>query len=135
MIWKNFLLAFTKYATFTGRSRRQEYWSFFLVTILFGAAASVWDNILFDNEVFARMLDAFFFIPSLAVGARRLHDTGRSGWWQLIALTGIGYIVLLVWWAQDSHYDRNKWGDSPKYSIRDIEIEDEPTSFSDEQIV
>ncbi|RYF53877.1 MAG: DUF805 domain-containing protein, partial [Comamonadaceae bacterium] len=40
--------------------------------------------------------------PELAVGTRRLHDIGRSGWWQLLLLTGIGFLLLLVWWAQPS---------------------------------
>ena len=134
MIWKNFLLALSKYTSFTGRSRREEFWGFFLMTLLFGAAASAWDNILFDNEVFARMLDLFFFIPSLAVSTRRLHDVGRSGWWQLIALTGIGFLVLLYWYAKDSDFDRNEYGDSPKYGMTNIDIEDGKV-MDDEQIV
>ncbi|EMY67904.1 PF05656 domain protein [Leptospira vanthielii serovar Holland str. Waz Holland = ATCC 700522] len=39
-------------------------------------------------------------LPSLSVGARRLHDTGKSGWWQLIGITGIGVLVLIFFWAQ-----------------------------------
>jgi uncharacterized membrane protein YhaH (DUF805 family) len=53
-------------------------------------------------------------LPSLAVGARRLHDTGRSGWWQLLWIVIIvGWIFLIVWWCADSHGD-NKYGPSPK---------------------
>jgi len=129
MIWQNFMLALSKYATFSGRSRRAEFWGFFLITLIFGGVANFWDNLIFDREIFGSMLDMAFFIPTIAVSARRLHDIGRSGWWQLIALTGIGVIVLLVWYAKDSDFDSNQFGDSPKYGadgkVRDIPIEDE----------
>ncbi len=49
-------------------------------------------------------------LPSLAVGARRLHDTGRSGWWQLLYLTIIGIIILIVWWVADGDKKNNKFG-------------------------
>ena len=51
-----------------------------------------------------------FFIPSLAVGARRLHDTNRSGWWQLIAFTIIGLIPLIIWLASVGEKKKNKYG-------------------------
>lgn len=131
MIWQNFLLALNKFAKFNGRSRRAEYWSFFLVTMLFGMAASAWDNAIFEGEVFARMLDMVFFIPSIAVSTRRLHDIGRSGWWQLIALTGIGILVLLYWYSKDSEQTTNEFGRSPKYDFANGDDE----SFNDDQIV
>ncbi|MEM9527855.1 MAG: DUF805 domain-containing protein [Bacteroidota bacterium] len=133
MIWQNFLLALNKFATFKGRSRRAEYWGFFLVTILFGMAASAWDNAIFEGEVFARMLDMVFFIPSIAVSTRRLHDIGRSGWWQLIALTGIGFFVLLYWYCKDSEQTTNEYGPSPKYGLANGN--DEPFMNDDDQIV
>jgi uncharacterized membrane protein YhaH (DUF805 family) len=115
-IWENFTLAFSKYAQFNGRSRRGEFWGFILITMLLGIAASSWDGIFFGNsEALENLLDVVFFIPSIAVGARRLHDTGRSGWWQLIALTGVGVILLIIWWAQDSDEYPNNYGYSPKY--------------------
>lgn len=49
-------------------------------------------------------------LPSLAVGARRLHDIGRSGWWQLLIFTVIGIISLIVWWASDTSPTDNKYG-------------------------
>lgn len=115
-IWDNFLLALSKYSQFHGRSRRAEFWGFWLITMLIGILASRWDGVLFsDSDFFEGMVNFIFFIPGIAVGARRLHDIGRSGWWQLIALTGIGYLVLLYWWAQDSDEYPNDWGTSPKY--------------------
>jgi len=133
MIWKNFILALNNYLKFEGRSRRAEFWSFVLVTMLFGAAASFWDNIMFDgNEVFENMLNLAFLVPSIAVSTRRLHDIGRSGWWQLIALTGIGFFVLIYWYAQDSENNRNEYGGSPKYDFVDS---DNDTLYNDNEIV
>ena len=115
-IWDNFLLALTKFSQFDGRSRRAEFWGFFLIAMLISIVASKWDGVLFNNsDFFEGMVKLIFFIPFLAVGARRLHDTGRSGWWQLIGLTGIGWLVLLYWWSKDSDEFPNKWGISPKY--------------------
>ena len=61
------------------------------------------------------ILGLVHFIPSLAVTVRRLHDTGKSGWWLLIAfIPFIGAIVLLVFLVQDSHPGTNEWGPNPK---------------------
>lgn len=118
MVWQNFLLALNNYLKFDGRSRRAEFWGFFLVTILFGAVASFWDSLLFDgNERLENLVNLAFFLPSLAVSTRRLHDIGRSGWWQLIAFSGIGLLVLLYWYAQDSERGSNEYGSSPKYDF------------------
>lgn len=115
-IWNNFRLALGKFSQFNGRSRRAEFWGFFLITAIAGIIAGIWDETLFSRaEPFDALVTLIFLIPSLAVGARRLHDTGRSGWWQLIALTGIGYLVILYWCAQDGEFGDNKWGISPKY--------------------
>lgn len=56
------------------------------------------------------LLNLALFLPSLAVGARRLHDVGRSGWWQLLAFTVIGLIPLIIWWATDTKQEQNKYG-------------------------
>lgn len=133
MIWQNFILALNRYLKFDGRSRRAEFWGFFLVTMLFGAAASFWDNILFDgSERFENLVNLAFFLPSLAVSTRRLHDIGRSGWWQLIAFTGIGLFVLFYWYAQDSERNENEYGKSPKYSF---DAGGNDTVYEDEDIV
>lgn len=62
------------------------------------------------GEVLANLVTLVFFIPTIAAGSRRLHDIGRSGWWQLLMLTVIGVIVLIVWWATDSEKANNKFG-------------------------
>lgn len=88
---------FTKYADFNGRASRGEYWWFVLFSVLAMVAASV----------LGRALPAFvvlgMFLPMLAAGVRRLHDTDRSGWWMLIPFVPVvGTIVLIVFLAQPS---------------------------------
>lgn len=88
---------FSKYATFEGTASRSEYWWFFLFLFLGGMAASI------ISDKLAALFYIATLLPSLAAAARRLHDTGRSGWWQLIALIPVvGFIVLLVFLAQES---------------------------------
>jgi len=101
------------YAVFTGRSRRRDYWLATLLNtiIIFVLYALV---LLIPYFIFFYFLYALaVLIPGLAIGVRRLHDTGKSGWWMLLALTGVGAIVLLVFFILDSD-DDNKYGPNPK---------------------
>ena len=84
----------SKYANLSGRASRPEFWWFFLFQVLASLGASMVGDWLNGVVVLALLL------PGLAVGTRRLHDIGRTGWWQLIMLTGIGYFLLMYWWAQ-----------------------------------
>ena len=104
---------FKKYATFTGRASRSEFWWWFLVSFLISAVLSAINSATTGPATAADPTAAFgpFYwvlvvfglatlIPNLALGARRLHDTNRSGWWQLIGLIPvIGSIVLIVFYA------------------------------------
>ena len=86
---------FSKYADFSGRAGRPEFWWFVLFTIVAGMAFSIGGN-LADS-----LWTLVTLVPSIAVGARRLHDTHRSGWWQLLGLIPVvGWIVLIVFLAQ-----------------------------------
>lgn len=116
-----FLIALKKYVDFSGRARRKEYWYFFLFYLLFYFAAAFIDGMFgaFDSEDGMALLTTVFalamLLPSITVGVRRLHDTGRSGWWLLIALVPVlGALVLLFFSVQDSEPGDNRFGPNPK---------------------
>lgn len=110
-----FLKAFKNYAGFQGRARRKEYWMFFLFSTIFSIVVAILDSIVNLNSVLAGLYSLAILLPSLAVGARRLHDTGKSGWWLLISLIPlIGSIILIVFLCQDSEEYDNKYGANPK---------------------
>ena len=85
-----------QYATFSGRAVRSEFWWFFLFQLVVMVVAG------FLGDTVSAIVSIALLLPALAVGARRLHDIGRTGWWQLLSLTGIGVLVLLYWWVQPS---------------------------------
>ncbi|MFN9728450.1 DUF805 domain-containing protein [Acidovorax sp.] len=87
---------FAQYAGFSGRAPRSEFWWFFLFQVLVLLAAAA------VSDTLNALVSLGLLLPGLAVGARRLHDIGRSGWWQLLYLTGIGVLLLLYWFVQPS---------------------------------
>ena len=95
------------YAQITGRASRSEYWWFYLFTVLATAAADT-----FGGSV-GNLASLAFFLPGLALVARRLHDTGRSGWWFFITFTIIGIPVVFYWLVKDSDAGANKYGEGP----------------------
>jgi len=116
----------SNYATFKGRSRRSEYWWIQLFLVLTNLAVAAIDLALMNGDI-----DRFIanggggivgllwilvtIVPALAVLVRRLHDTGKSGWWVLIGLVPfVGTIVLFVFSVLDSDVGDNKFGGSPK---------------------
>ena len=105
-------ICFSKYATFDGQASKGEFWYFILFAFICGVIARIVDVFIFgvSPEGYLGPLgygpayaigSLVFFLPTFSVGARRLHDVGKSGWWQLIALTGIGLIPLIIWWVSD----------------------------------
>ena len=105
--------AFSKYATFTGRSSRPAYWWFYLFNILTLIAALLVDLALGTSGIIYGLVGLALLLPNLAVAVRRLHDAGHSGWWLLIGLLPIiGAIVLLVFTLQGSE-PPNNWGSGP----------------------
>jgi uncharacterized membrane protein YhaH (DUF805 family) len=116
----------SNYTNFKGRARRSEYWFVQLFLVLVNLAAAVIDLALMDGDVdrfianggggiVGLVLILATIIPALAVLIRRLHDTGRSGWWALIGLIPLaGAIVLLVFTVEDSSPKANMYGPSPK---------------------
>lgn len=109
-----FVKCLKNYVTFDGRARRKEFWFFMLVSFILGIIVQIIDAILGTDKMLNGLLNLALFLPSLAVGARRLHDTNRSGWWQLLALTVIGIIPLIIWWASDTKQENNQWGQPAK---------------------
>ena len=96
---------FKKYATFSGRASRSEFWWFMLFQITVVVVMA-----LVLGDVGRSLASLVFLLPSLAVSARRLHDNGRSGWWQLLSLTGIGIFVLIYWYVQPTVEGGNQFG-------------------------
>lgn len=109
-----YLSVMKQYANFNGRARRKEYWMFILFYIIIAIVASVIDGVIGTAGVLAGVVALVHILPSLAVGARRLHDVGRSGWWLLLALTGIGSLVLLFWAVSNGDSGDNSFGADPK---------------------
>lgn len=81
-----------------------------LFCVILGIISEVIDAVLGTKPLVNGLLNLALLLPSLAVGARRLHDIGRSGWWQLLVLTGIGIILLIIWWANDTKKENNEYG-------------------------
>lgn len=116
-----YVQALKKYAVFSGRARRKEYWYFVLFNIIISFVLGFVDGVTgsFSTEAGMGLLGGLYtlaiLIPSLALTARRLHDTDHSGWWLLVSLIPlIGVIVLLVFLVQDSKVGPNKYGENPK---------------------
>ena len=119
MSW--YLEVLQKYAVFDGRARRKEYWMFLLINILVSLVLIAIDNLIgtFISQAGFGLLQGLYslaiLIPSLAVTVRRLHDTGRTGWWVLISLVPvIGGLILLIFMVLDSEPGTNEYGPSPK---------------------
>ena len=110
-----YLGCWKKYAEFSGRARRQEFWMFVLFNFLASVALGFVDGILGTSCALGGLYSLAVLIPALAVGVRRLHDTDRSGWMMLISLIPlVGAIVLLVFLCSDSKPGENRFGANPK---------------------
>jgi len=89
-------ICFKKYASFDGRASRSEYWWFVLFTFLVSMGTGI------ISETLSGLFSLSVLLPSLAVGARRLHDTDRSGWFLLLwFIPVLGWIVLVIWAIQE----------------------------------
>ena len=116
-----YLQVLKKYAVFSGRARRKEYWFFVLFNIIFSIAFTVIDGVTgtLDPTMGIGLLSLLYslavLIPSISVTVRRLHDIGRSGWWLLIILIPLlGAIILLVFMFLDSKSEESQYGANPK---------------------
>jgi uncharacterized membrane protein YhaH (DUF805 family) len=108
-------LCFIKYAQFSGRASRSEFWFFVLFGILGSWIAIIIDTMILnyswekDGPVYL-IFQIIILLPSIAVGARRLHDLNKSGWWQLLVFTIIGLIPLIYWWSKIGENKKNNHG-------------------------
>jgi uncharacterized membrane protein YhaH (DUF805 family) len=93
---------FKKYADFSGRARRKEYWFFIIIIGLIGGVAAAIHPALYG------LFWLGILIPSLAAGVRRMHDTDRSGWWLIVPIVGFVFCCL------DSQPGSNRFGANPK---------------------
>ena len=140
---KWYLKVIKHYADFSGRARRKELWVFVLFNGIFSNAIMVLENVfgitafnfsnvttifynllgtttpdLYGNLGFGWLYLIYNFavlLPSFAVGVRRFHDIGKSGWHYLVGLIPLaGVIILLVWFCKNGQTGENKWGSNPK---------------------
>ena len=101
----------SKYATFSGRASRSEYWWFYLFITLMSWAASVVGSMTGNGDWLGSLISLAFMIPLITAGSRRLHDVGRSGWWQLLVFTVVGTLLLIFWYASKGEEVANEYGD------------------------
>jgi uncharacterized membrane protein YhaH (DUF805 family) len=115
-----YLAVLKNYAGFSGRARRQEFWMFVLVNFVISLVLGIIDAVIGTRtDSGLGLLGAGYslavLIPSIAVAIRRLHDTGRSGWWILIGLVPcVGFIILIVFYAMEGNRGDNQYGPDPK---------------------
>lgn len=121
-------VVFENYATFSGRARRSEFWYYVLANLIIGIIIGIIENMLglgnysssgnsfyYQGGIISNLYSLAVLIPGLAVGVRRLHDTGRSGWNLLFALIPLaGAIILIVFFATEGESGSNKFGKDPK---------------------
>jgi uncharacterized membrane protein YhaH (DUF805 family) len=112
--------AWKKYAVFTGRSTRKEYWMFVLINLIASIIVSI-----VGASLRIKHLDQIYglavLLPGIGIGIRRLHDIGRSGWWMLIGLIPIvGTIILIVFQVKEGQPGENKYGTNPKKATNNV---------------
>lgn len=126
-----------KFATFSGRARRKEYWLWQVFTWILGGLLFAWLFAAIPNKVVGpdewmavsgnlfegptrlpmiviSLVSLALFLPSLAVAVRRLHDSDKSGWWLLLNLLAVGALVLLIFFLIDGTRGTNSYGPDPK---------------------
>ena len=118
---QSWVLFFRNYANFSGRSSRSAYWFWFLWSVIISLfieilRASIGGE-LSPVDIIDLVWSLGILVPSFALAARRLHDVGRSGWWQLIALTIVGIIPLFIWFVRVGDSDTNKYGDNEEQGL------------------
>lgn len=115
-----YIEALKKYAIFSGRARRKEYWMFILFNIIIVLALTLFDKLVgtfcdaTGHGFFGTLYSFAVIVPNLSVSVRRLHDTGRSGLYFFLAFIPVVNFVLLYFLIQDSTPGENEYGENPK---------------------
>lgn len=110
---------FGKYSNFETRASRSEFWWFQIFLTIVSNVLTILDtmNGSINQGIGVGLLSGLFLlatiVPSISVLVRRLHDTGRSGWWGLLSLTGIGILFLLYWFVLEGEENKNRYGENP----------------------
>lgn len=113
---QSWVLFFRNYAKFSGRSSRSAYWFWVLWSVIITLVIEILRASIGGEVSPVDIIDLVWslaiIVPGFALAARRLHDVGRSGWWQLIVLTIVGIIPLFIWLVRAGDSDTNKYGDN-----------------------
>lgn len=109
-------LCFNKYATFSGRATRAEFWWWELFGVIVGAITGWWGVFGTVGDLLSGLVSLALLLPSLAVCVRRMHDIGKGGGWIFINLIPlVGWIIFIVWCCKPSEPMPNRFGDVPAY--------------------
>ncbi len=103
-----YIAVLKQYAVFSGRARRKEYWMFVLFNFIISLILGLVEGLIGGPGILANLYSLAVLIPSIAVGVRRMHDTDRSGWWLLLPIVNIVFLVF------DSQPEENRFGPNPK---------------------
>lgn len=112
-----YIQALKSYADFSGRSRRKEFWFFVLFNFIIGFTLGIVDTMLgigFGVGLLSGLYFLGVLVPGIAVSVRRLHDTGRSGWWILVGFVPVLGLVIFILMVLDSQPGDNEYGPNPK---------------------
>lgn len=131
-----YLDAWHKYHSFSGRATRKDYWGFFLINLLIAFVIGIVEAIIGMDDGFISSLYSLAVIcPNLALGARRLHDVGKSGWWQIaIVVPLLCFYPLYLMWIKKGNDEINKYGapiaaEQPLYGAYSVPVENEFSSY------
>ena len=107
------------YANFEGRARRSEFWYFVLVNVIVGVVFGILSSIVGFFIYFYYIYSLAVLVPNIAVGVRRLHDVGKSGWFYLLAFVPLVNIYLIVLFCTEGDKGPNEFGPDPKGLLND----------------
>ena len=119
----NYFEVLKKFSVFTGRSRRREFWLFFLANFAIELVIGIFMRIPVLGVIITIIFWLYMLaiaVPGIALGIRRLHDTDKSGWFMLLCLMGIGAIIVLVFCAAEGTAGDNKYGPDPKSAAPEV---------------